>query len=204
LMAMVKTGIQEVAMVRDVVGHFLPDSPITKKLVDVRGIFVGGTSSLTLEQDRVKAANLKLQPLIQAEKGYWAEKDYNSRDEATLQANAAANPGTLLTIGASIEKGGSADERVQTNSARMVVVTNASFINDTSITQDQQALDFMSGSINWLLSREQMIGIAPKVPKTVTFSLDENALRSMRWLILVLLPLIPAILGVGVWWYRRA
>jgi len=26
----------------------------------------------------------------------------------------------------------------------------------------------------------------------------------MRWLILVLLPLIPAILGFGVWWYRRA
>jgi ABC-2 type transport system permease protein len=204
LMALMKTGIQEVAMVRDVVGRFLPDSPITRKLVDVRGIFVGGTSSLTLEQDRVQAANVKLQPLIQAEKGYWAEKDYNSTDEAKLQADAAANPGATLTIGASIEKGGSADERVQTNSARMVVVTNASFINDTSITQDQQALDFMSGSINWLLSREQMIGIAPKVPKTVTFSLDENALRNLRWIILVLLPLIPAVLGFGVWWYRRA
>ncbi len=204
LMALVKTGIQEVAMVRDVVGHFLPESPITKKLVDVRGIFVGGTSSLTLEQDRVQAANVKLQPLIQAEKGYWAEKDYNSTDEATLQAKAAANPGTILTIGASIEKGGSADERVQTNSARMVVVTNASFINDTSITQDQQALDFISGSVNWLLSREQMIGIAPKVPQTVTFSLDENALRNLRWLILLLVPLIPAVLGFGVWWYRRA
>jgi hypothetical protein len=204
LMAVVKTGIQEMARVRDVIGRFLPESPITKKLGDVRGIFVGGTSSLTLEQDRVRAANLKLQPLIQAEKGYWAEKDYNSMDEAKLQADAAANPNTPLVIGVSIEKGGSADERVQTNSARLVVVTNASFIQDSSITQDQQALDFMSGAINWLLSREQLIGIAPKVPQTVTFSLDDNAMRNLRWLILVLLPLIPAVLGVGVWWYRRA
>jgi hypothetical protein len=204
LMAMVKTGIQEMARVRDVIGHFLPESPITKKLADVRGIFVGGTSSLLLEQDRVRTANVRLQPLIQAEKGYWAEKDYNSTDEAKLQADAAANPGTPLTIGTSIEKGGSVDDRVQTNSARMVVVTNASFILDNAITQDQQALDFISGSVNWLLSREQLIGIAPKVPKTLTFSLDENAMRNLRWLILVLLPLVPAVLGFGVWWYRRA
>jgi ABC-2 type transport system permease protein len=204
LMAVVKTGIQEMARVRDVIGRFLPESPITKKLADVRGIFLGGTSSITLEQDRVRAANVRLQPLIQAEKGYWAEKDYNTTDEAKLQADALAAPATPLTIGVSIEKGGSADERVQTNSARMVVVTNSNFVQDTAITQEQQALDFMSGSINWLLSREQLIGIAPKVPKTLTFSLDDNAMRNMRWLILVLLPLIPAVLGFGVWWYRRA
>jgi hypothetical protein len=29
-------------------------------------------------------------------------------------------------------------------------------------------------------------------------------MRNLRWLILVLLPLIPAVLGLGVWWYRRA
>ena len=204
LMAVVKTGIQEMARVRDVIGRFLPESPITKKLADVRGIFVGGTSSLTLEQDRVRVANVRLQPLIQAEKGYWAEKDYNSTDEAKLNADAAANPDTPLIIGVSIEKGGSADDRVQTNSAGMVVVTNASFVQDTSITQDQQALDFMSGAVNWLLSREQLIGIAPKVPQTLTFSLDDKSMGNLRWLILVLLPLIPAVLGFGVWWYRRA
>jgi hypothetical protein len=204
LMAVVKTGIQEMARVRDVIGRFLPESPITKKLADVRGIFLGGTSSITLEQDRVRVANVRLQPLIQAEKGYWAEKDYNTTDEAKLQADALAAPATPLIIGVSIEKGGSADERVQTNSARLVVVTNSNFVQDTAITQEQQALDFMSGSINWLLSREQLIGIAPKVPKTLTFSLDDNAMRNMRWLILVLLPLIPAVLGFGVWWYRRA
>jgi hypothetical protein len=204
VLAFMKTGIQEIALVRDVVGRFASDNPITKKLADARAIFVGGMSSITLEQDRVRAANVRLQPLIEAEKGYWAEKDYTSTDEEKLQANAGQTPATPLILGALVEKGGSADERVQTNSARMVVVTNAKFIQDTSITQEQQALDFMSGSINWLLSREQLIGIAPKVPKTVTFSLDDNAMRNLRWLILVLLPLIPAVLGFGVWWYRRA
>jgi ABC-type uncharacterized transport system involved in gliding motility auxiliary subunit len=202
-MALVKTGIQEMARVRDVVGRFLPDNVITKRLGDVRGIFLGGTCSLTLEQDRVRAANVRLQPLIQAEKGYWAEADYNSTDEEKLQADAAQNPGTPLTMAVSIEKGGSADERVQANSSRLIVVSNSTFIQDTAITQDQQALDFFSASVNWLLSREQLIGIAPKIPKTLTFSLDENAIRNLRWLILVLFPLIPAILGFAVWWRRR-
>ena len=86
----------------------------------------------------------------------------------------------------------------------MVVVTNSTFVQDNALTQDQQGLDFVSGSVNWLLNREQLIGIAPKVPKTLTFSLDDHALSNMRWLILVLMPLVPAIIGVAVWWKRRA
>ena len=121
-----------------------------------------------------------------------------------LQFDPAKDKGEPLTIAASIEKGGSADERVQMNSARLVVVTNSTFIQDNALTQDQQGLDFVSASINWLLSREQMIGIAPKIPQTLTFSLDEKALRGLRWIILVLMPLVPAILGLLVWWRRRA
>jgi gliding motility-associatede transport system auxiliary component len=203
LMVFLRTGIQEVALTRDVQAHFLGGSPITKRLADVHALFFGGTSSFTLEPERVRAANIRLEPLIQAEKGYFAETDYNSNDQAKLQADAKRNPGTPLTIGVSIEKGGSADERVQVNSARMVVVSNATFIQDNALTQDQQALDFISGSVNWLLSREQLIGIAPKVPKTLTFSLNEDSLRNLRWIILVLLPLVPAVIGGAVWWRRR-
>jgi hypothetical protein len=54
------------------------------------------------------------------------------------------------------------------------------------------------------MSREQMIGIAPKVPKTLTFSLDQTALRNLRWIVLVLMPLVPALIGSVVWWKRRA
>ena len=204
LMAMVKTGIEEVARVRDVVAHFLPDNPVTKRLTDVRAPFFGSTSSLTLEGPRVAGANIHLAPLAQAEKGYWGETDYYSTDENLLQFDAAKDKGDPLTIAASVEKGGSADERVQINSARLVVVSNSTFIQDNALTQDQQGLDFISASVNWLLSREQMIGIAPKIPQTLTFNLDPNALRSMRWIVLVVMPLIPALLGLFVWWRRRA
>ena len=114
------------------------------------------------------------------------------------------NGDAIHTIAVSIEKGGSADERVQANSSRMVVVSNSTFVQDNAITQDQQALDFVSGAVNWLLSREQLIGIAPKVPQTLIFSLDEKALRNLRWLLLFLMPLTPAVLGFVVWWQRRA
>src|SRR6266481_3357494 len=203
LMVFLRTGIQELALTRDVQARFLGDSPITKRLADVRALFLGGTSSLTLEQDRVRAANVRVEPLIQAEKGYFAEADYNTDDQVKLQADAKQSSNVALTIGAAVEKGGSADQRVQVNSSRLVVVSNATFVQDNAITQDQQGLDFMSGSVNWLLSREQLIGIAPKVPKPLTFSLNEEALRRLRWILLVFIPLVPALIGTMVWWQRR-
>jgi hypothetical protein len=203
LMVFLRTGIQEVALTRDVQAHFLGTSPVTKRLADARALFFGGTSSLTLEPDRLRAANIRIEPLIQAEKGYFAETDYHTEDQAKLQADAKQNSNTTLTIGAAIEKGASADERVQMNSSRLVVISNATFVQDNAVTQDQQALDFVSGSVNWLLSREQLIGIAPKIPRPLTFSLNEDALRNLRWIILVLMPLIPAVIGGVVWWQRR-
>jgi hypothetical protein len=202
LMVFLRTGIQELALTRDVQARFLGDSPITKRLADVRTLFLGGTSSLTLEPDRVRAANIRLEPLIQAEKGWFAEKDYNTDDQVKLQADAQQS-NVPLTIGATVEKGGSADQRVQVNSSRLVLVSNASFVQDNAITQDQQGLDFISGSVNWLLNREQLIGIAPKVPKPLTFSLNEEALRRLRWIVLVFIPLVPALIGTMVWWQRR-
>jgi gliding motility-associatede transport system auxiliary component len=204
LMAFVRTGIEELALIRDVQARFLGNSPVTKRLGDVRGLFFGGTSSITLDPQRVRTANIRLQPLIEAEKGYFAETDYNTTDQAKLQADAKRAGTAPLTIGVSIEKGGSADERVQMNSSRMVVVSNAMFVQNNALTQDQQALDFVSASANWLLSREQLIGIAPKIPKTLTFSLNQDALRSLRWMILVLMPLVFVVLGTAVWWKRRA
>src|SRR5256886_6211962 len=82
LMVFLRTGIEELALTRDVQARFLGDSPVTKRLADARALFFGGTSSLTLDANRVRTANIRLQPLIQAEKGYFAETDYNANDQA--------------------------------------------------------------------------------------------------------------------------
>src|SRR5438045_4209024 len=202
-MGFLRPGIEELALTRDVQARFVGDSPATKRLGDVRALFLGGTSSLTLEPDRVRAAHIRVEPLIQAEKGYFAETDYNTDNQAKFQADAKQNSNVPLTIGAAVEKGGSADQRVQMNSPRLAVVSNATFVQDNAITQDQQGLDFISGSVNWLLSREQLIGIAPKIPKPLTFSISEEALARLRWILLIFMPLVPAVIGTVVWWQRR-
>lgn len=202
LMAFIRTGIEELALTRDVQAHFL-ETAMTRRLTDARMILFGGTCSLTPEPDRVRTANIQLQPLLQAERGYFAEKDYMTQDQAKLQNDAKTAGTAPITIAVAIEKGGSADQRVNVNSSRLVVVGNSTFVQDNAVTQDQQALDFMSAGANWLLSREQLIGIAPKVPKPLTFSLSDDALRNVRWIILVLMPLTPAIIGFAVWWQRR-
>src|SRR5436305_7437931 len=104
LMAFLRTGIQELALTRDVQAHFLGDSPITKRLAGANALFFGGTSSLTLAPDRGRSANIRIQPLVQAEKGYFAETDYNTEDQVKLQADAKRNSNTPLTVGAAIEK----------------------------------------------------------------------------------------------------
>src|SRR5881275_2575278 len=73
LMVFIRTGIEELALTRDVQAHFL-DTPITKRLADARMVLFGGTCSLTLEPDRVGAANIHVEPPVQAEKEYFAKK----------------------------------------------------------------------------------------------------------------------------------
>jgi hypothetical protein len=206
LMVFIKTGIQEVGLTRDVQARFVGDNAITRRLAGARALFLGGTSSLALDILRMQAANVKIEPLLQADKGYFAETDYLSNDQTKYESDAAkaGAKAAPIFIAASVEKGGSGDARVQVNSARLVIVSNATFVEDKALTQDQQGLDFVSAAVNWLLSREQLIGIAPKVATTLTFTLSDDALSNVRWLILVLLPLFPAVIGIAVWWKRRA
>src|SRR5437764_347462 len=185
-----------------VLGHKEP--PIATAAPNLMTMERPPDSPISVLKTFIENENIKLQQLVQTEKGYWGEVDYNSDDPAKLQFEQNRDHAAPLTIAVSIEKGGSGDERVRVNSSRMVVVSNALFVQDNALTQDQQALDFISGSINWLMSREQMIGIAPKVPKTLTFSLDQTALRNLRWIVLVLMPLVPPLIASATRWKRRA
>jgi ABC-type uncharacterized transport system involved in gliding motility auxiliary subunit len=109
-----------------------------------------------------------------------------------------------LDLAAAIEKGAVTDRRVNVETSRMIVVGNALWLSDDGLRQAQIGLDFALNSLNWLLNREQLIGITPKEKNLVRLDLTEKQLQQIALIVLVAIPGIVALTGFGVWITRRS
>ena len=194
------TGGVFTGVLKEITGDFVAGSPVTKRLVNVNAMFLGSTQSLTLQGERVKASNIKLQPLIQAAKGFWGETKYDISGGGGVFFDANEDHSNPV-VAASVEKGALSDSRVQVDSSRMIVVGNSTFIGNTALTEAD--LDFVLSSINWLLDREQLIGIAPKAVRNLSLNLTEAQLSYMAMFTMVLIPAAAGLLGVFSWFKRR-
>ena len=65
-------------------------------------------------------------------------------------------------------------------------------------------LDFFINSLNWLLEREALIGIASRSPLILQLGLNEQQSQSMILKLVLGLPAVVAVIGLMVWWRRRA
>lgn len=191
------------AILRDVTGEFIEGSPVTKQLKDVSGLFIGATQSLTMNQMLAMAANTRLKMLVRASNGYWGESDYNIKEGDEVTFDAKKDKGQPLAIVVSAEKGALNDTRVQVDSSRMIVSGNCDFIADAAISEANSNLDFTLAGIDWLLDREELIGIAPKVNRTFALNLTDAQVSNLAMLTVVTIPAIIAVIGFGVWWRRR-
>lgn len=189
-------------LVTDAVGEFVGTGPITKGLAGVDTLMLGPTQTLTLHPEKVTSANIKLEPLLQAKKGFWGETDYKNVTEDNLPKPDDKDKRDSLIIAASVEQNAVNDQRVKVPSARMIVNTNSRFIQNDALS-DANASFFIS-SLNWLLAREQLIGIPPKTVKKYTLNLPEDQVQTIFWVSTMAVPGFFAVLGVLVWWRRRA
>lgn len=191
------------ALLREVTGKFFEGSPVTKRLKEVNGLFLGATQSLALDQPRAQAAHIRLVPLVQATGGYWGETDYNIQEGDTVYFDPKKDHGPPLLIAVSVEKGGLGDPRVQVDSSRMIVAGNCEFITNSSMSEANANLDFALNGINWLIDREELIGIAPKVNKTFALNLTDEQVSRLALLTIGVIPALAALLGFAVWLRRR-
>jgi len=191
------------AVLKDVTGRFLQTSPITKRLKDINGIFLGGTQSLALDRPRAQAANIQLLALVQATEGYWGKADYNIREGDEVIFDPKKDRAQPLFIVASAEKGALNDTRLKVDSSRMIVAGNCEFMSDASLSESNANLDFTLNGIDWLLDREDFIGIAPKENKTFTLNLTDDQVGNIALLTTGAIPGIVALFGIAVWWKRR-
>lgn len=186
-------------ILRDVTAVVRPGSAATKRLEGIEIQFLGQTQSLAIDQAAAQASQANATSLLEAGEGFYGETDYRGGENSPVSEdkNDHAAP---LSLAVSVEKG--AVSGVNVDTARMIAVGNAEFLKDDALTE--AGLDFALGGLNWLLNREELIGVAPKERKTFTLNLSEKQIANIALTVMGAIPALVAILGVAQWWQRRS
>lgn len=172
-------------------------SPITKDLDGVGTEMFGTTQSLALDPSMERTAQLRLTPLLLAPEGFWGETEYASADRSNIPAfDPAKDHAAPLTLAAAVERGASADPKIKLETPRLVVFGNGDFLTDQGLQVGQASLELALNSMNWLLNRENLISIPPKVKEKQSLKLSDAQVNTIRWWVMLFIPLIIAVLGL--------
>jgi ABC-type uncharacterized transport system involved in gliding motility auxiliary subunit len=83
----------------------------------------------------------------------------------------------------------------------MVIIGTSRFVDNSSLGGGN--LDFFMNSLNWLLQREQLMAVSPKVPDEFHLDMSPSQQQAVYMLVIGGLPLLVAIIGFMVWLSRR-
>jgi hypothetical protein len=188
------------AKVLEVQAEFSKDTVITRALSESTSVFSGQTQSLSLRLDdpKLQEQSITVVPLVQAAKRFWGETSY--LDQIPVADEKDALPPVVLA--AAVERGATLDQAVRSESSRMVVVGNASlFDRRAQLAVDR---DFIAASLNWMISREKLIGEAPKQKSSYRVQLSDHQHQLVFWITAMFMP--AAVLGFGfiIWAVRRS
>ena len=186
-------------IVSEAIGSFVETNPITKRLKGTDVQFGGQTESLAIQPP--PGGNTRVEPLIRAGEGFWGETEYHDVERTGIFFDPKKDHGPPLSMAVSVEKGALTDTRVQVDSSRMVVVGNGSFLSNEVLTEP--GIDFTLAAFNWLLNREELIGIAPKEQKTFTLNLTDIQVRNIALIVMLAIPGAVAMMGVSAYLSRR-
>ncbi|MFC5457489.1 DUF7088 domain-containing protein [Prosthecobacter fluviatilis] len=183
-----------------VMGEFNKEVPFIHHLSSSAITFAGQTESLELvkENSSLKEQSISIRPLIQAAPRYWGERQFLEElpivdEEDTLPP---------IYVAASIERGALGDETKRADSSRMVVVSNPTLLDKQTMLAVSR--DFAAASLNWLMNRENFIGIPAKSKHSYRIQLTSKQHELIFWITSITLPGIVLAFGIMVWASRRA
>lgn len=175
-----------------------------KELVNASKSLIGVTESLSLDKTKQVTAKTRLIPLLVSAEGFWGETDPVESEDRPAFFDPKRDHIGPLNIAVAAEKGGVADGRVKVETSRLVAVGNAEILGNKSYRQSEGvSLDFAINALNWLLDREELVGIPAKEKRNVALSLNESQMGSLALMVMVVVPGGVALLGLVNWWQRR-
>ncbi len=196
----IATGI-----VREVAANFIGQTDIIARLQGVRAHLPDPVQSLAPMPSLPEGVVVK--PLVVAEEEYWGETEYVTDENRGVAYDDGIDIGFPVCLAFSSAKGGIRDDRVEIQTSKMIVVGNTKFVYDEFIggTKGNVAnLDFLMSGLNWMLDRNKLTGLVPKIPSEFKLSLTNEQLGEIAFYTMVAIPGTVALFGVFVWWRRRA
>ncbi len=184
----------------NVQGIFLPGSPITQSLGRSSTTFPGKTCSLIVKEndDELIKKGLGIIALVQANPRFWGETDFDAA-RPVLDPEDNAPP---VFVAAAALQGVTEDLRLRLESSRMVVVGNGNLLDPDNLTRSNTA--FILSSLNWILKRENLIGIPGKTQTAYQLEITPRQHQNMFTLSIFVLPGAAFCFALFMWSARRS
>ncbi len=185
----------QLRLVPQAIASAFSEHPVTEWLLKSRtGLDFGRARSLTIAEPTNGQGP---RPLAMTSEHYWGETEYGGESARYEPDQDTAGP---LNLVAAVDRGQVAGGEVQLQGTKILAVGSASFLSNRVL--DQQGVDFFLNGMNWLLGREESLGISPKQPQDFRVTLTESQ-RGWMFRVVFALPVLALAAGWFVWWCRR-
>lgn len=171
--------------------------PIVEKMRLTTMVLNSARSVRALNQN---SSSQNITELVKSSANYWGETSLNSEDAKFDEGQELKGP---LSMAVAVDAGKVGEENVNLSGARLVIIGSSSSFSNTQLVNLPGVLDLGLNSLNWLLRKETLLGIAPKQPQEFSIGLTEGQLASLALILGIALPFSILFLGIGVWWKRR-
>lgn len=168
--------------------------PITRDMTNIATLF---PFSAAVQTSTSGMPGATFQPIARTTDKSWATPEVRSREVSFREGRDIQGPLPLLGAG-TFKPPENADS---TTEGRFVVAGSAEFPANAIIGFNGNR-DLFLNSVNWLTSDEDLISIRPKEMEDRRVSLDAGQMTFIFYL-LVAVPAIVVLGGLGVWWKRR-
>jgi ABC-type uncharacterized transport system involved in gliding motility auxiliary subunit len=185
----------------EVVGTRFSNHPAIRWIENVGGsLRLGPSRSLSIKPAG-PTSTVKAEMLVETSDRYWAKTWPLAGGKKSDFVENEDRKGPF-TVAASLDGSAPGDKGREVAALRAVVVGSASAFSNQNISPME--VDFVVNALNWILGRQESLGISPKTPKDFALSMDESQERIIMISVLGGIPLLVGAFGVLVWWRRRS